>query len=152
MSSLAKNFEDYSSYHQTPGNKITHMVGIPIIVVTLLGLFSRIGPMTLNWGTLAVAPDGGLAIWFFAMIWYFWADWKLALPFSCVTLGGYFLGRTLPNEVLGLGFVFGWVLQFIGHYRFEKKSPAFYKNAEHLLVGPFWVFAHWIGYRPSRAT
>ena len=38
-------------------------------------------------------------------------------------------------------FVFGWVLQFVGHYVYEKRSPAFMKNLTHLLVGPLWILA-----------
>lgn len=40
---------------------------------------------------------------------------------------------------IGLGlFVFGWILQFVGH-AFEGKPPAFFKNPIYLLVGPYWV-------------
>jgi len=50
-------------------------------------------------------------------------------------------GRQVPF-LFGLGFfVFGWVIQFVGHYVYEKKSPAFYRNLVHLLVGPLWVLA-----------
>jgi uncharacterized membrane protein YGL010W len=38
-------------------------------------------------------------------------------------------------------FVLGWVLQFVGHYVYEKKSPAFFRNFTHLLVGPLWILA-----------
>lgn len=34
-------------------------------------------------------------------------------------------------------FVFGWVLQFLGHW-FEGKPPAFFSNPIYLLVGPYW--------------
>ena len=38
-------------------------------------------------------------------------------------------------------FIGGWILQFVGHYAFEKNSPAFFRNLVHLLIGPLWVFA-----------
>jgi uncharacterized membrane protein YGL010W len=51
------------------------------------------------------------------------------------------LGRRIPPLVsLGV-FVFGWILQFLGHYVYEKKSPAFFRNVTHLLVGPLWILA-----------
>jgi uncharacterized membrane protein YGL010W len=34
-------------------------------------------------------------------------------------------------------FVFGWILQFIGH-AFEGKAPSFFKDPRFLLVGPAW--------------
>ena len=37
-------------------------------------------------------------------------------------------------------FVFGWVLQFIGHY-YEKKPPEFLKDPRFLFVGLRWWFA-----------
>lgn len=36
-------------------------------------------------------------------------------------------------------FVAGWALQLLGHYKFEKKSPSFFKDPLYLLVGPVWV-------------
>ena len=45
-----------------------------------------------------------------------------------------------PMVALGL-FVGAWVLQFIGHYVYEHRSPAFFRNLTHLLVGPLWVLA-----------
>ena len=38
-------------------------------------------------------------------------------------------------------FVVGWIFQFAGHYVYEKRSPAFYRNLAHLLVGPLWILA-----------
>ena len=37
-------------------------------------------------------------------------------------------------------FVAGWIFQGIGHARYEKKSPAFFKNLLHLLVGPIFLW------------
>ena len=35
-------------------------------------------------------------------------------------------------------FVFGWILQFIGHY-FEGKKPAFVDDLVGLIIGPLYV-------------
>jgi uncharacterized membrane protein YGL010W len=49
------------------------------------------------------------------------------------------LGRSVP-ALVGLGlFAGGWIVQFVGHAAFEKRSPAFLKNLLHLLVGPAWL-------------
>jgi uncharacterized membrane protein YGL010W len=37
---------------------------------------------------------------------------------------------------LGL-FVFGWILQFIGH-AIEGNQPAFFRNPIYFLIGPWW--------------
>ena len=54
-------------------------------------------------------------------------------------------GRFVPVPAAVALFVLGWVLQFVGHYVYEKKSPAFFRNVTHLLVGPLWILAKAIG-------
>jgi uncharacterized membrane protein YGL010W len=54
-----------------------------------------------------------------------------------------FMMKNLWPIALGL-FVFGWILQFIGH-AFEGKPPAFFKNPLFLLVGVKWWFLKMIG-------
>jgi len=34
-------------------------------------------------------------------------------------------------------FIFGWILQFVGH-AIEGKRPSFFKNPMFLLIGPIW--------------
>ena len=42
------------------------------------------------------------------------------------------------NPILGGAmFVFGWILQFIGH-AFEGKAPSFFSDPKFLLIGPMW--------------
>ncbi|HEX5833376.1 MAG TPA: DUF962 domain-containing protein [Pyrinomonadaceae bacterium] len=74
---------NYKAKHQHPLNRLSHSIGIPMIVISL--------PL-------------------------FFFDWRWAL---------------------GL-FVFGWILQFVGH-AIEGNQPAFFKNPVYLLVGPLWL-------------
>ena len=145
-------FKDYASYHRTPGNQMTHMIGIPMIVLSLLGLFGHLVIADGVTGSEVFRLDGGIIFWALTMLWYARLDWKLTLPFSLVGLGLYFVGRALPVPALWALFVGGWIVQYIGHLHYEKRSPAFYKNAEHLLIGPFWVFAKIIGYKAFYAS
>lgn len=41
-------------------------------------------------------------------------------------------------------FVFGWILQFLGH-ALEGKAPAFFSDARYLLVGPWWWLRKTLG-------
>jgi uncharacterized membrane protein YGL010W len=142
-------FKDYASFHKTPGNQATHLVGIPMIVVAVLGLFGHLTFGDGLTGSEYLRLDGGVIVWFAATLWYFRLEWKLALPFAFVTLGMYYLGRSVPVPGLAALFVVGWIIQYIGHYVYEHKAPAFYKSAEHLLVGPLWIFAKMVGYWSS---
>jgi uncharacterized membrane protein YGL010W len=138
---------DYASYHRAPGNQATHLVGIPLIVIAVLGLLGRLPILGGLSGSELIRVDAGTVVWALGMLWYLKKDWRLAIPFAPVLLGLYFVGRALPVTALIAIFLAGWAFQYVGHYVYEKKAPAFYKNAEHLLVGPFWIFAKVVGYR-----
>jgi uncharacterized membrane protein YGL010W len=139
---LGSYFEDYQTYHRTPGNKICHYVAIPMIVASVFGLLAAVpvssAPIL---GSALFRIDLASALWVLAMARYFTLSIRLSIPFTFVTLAFYFIGRSIPVPVLWGVFVLGWVLQGVGHYVYEKKSPAFFKNFEHLLIGPLWVFA-----------
>src|SRR4051812_44102552 len=123
-------FKDYGSYHRTPGNQACHFVGIPVIVLSLLGLLGHLVIADGLTGSEYIRLDAGILLWAVTMAWYLFLNWKLALPFSLVSLGVYFVGRALPVPILWGLFIGGWIVQYIGHYVYEKKSPAFYKNGE----------------------
>jgi uncharacterized membrane protein YGL010W len=134
---LQAHFADYGSHHQTAGNQACHSVGIPLIVFSLLALLQQV-PLFAAFGHVVTLGEAAVAA---ATVYYLTLDAWLAvgmLAFSAVSL---YVGRSLPWTVsLGV-FVFGWILQFVGHSVYEKRSPAFLKNFVHLLVGPLWILA-----------
>jgi uncharacterized membrane protein YGL010W len=130
---------------------MTHHLGIPMIVLGLLGLLSGIQLADSVFGEL-IRPDCGALLWVLAGFWYLFLDWKLALPFGLFTLGAYFLGRVIPVPALWALFVLGWALQRVGHTYYERKAPSFISNLRHLLIGPFWVFAQWVDYTRDDST
>ena len=156
MSKIDPLFQDYAQYHRTGGNQLTHMFGIPLIVIAILGWLSSVWVVSpAVWQTAGVPLsllhwDLAVGVIVAATVWYMTLDWRLGLPFGFVLYGLYWIGRALPNSGCWAFFVAGWVLQFIGHGVFEKKSPAFLKNVEHFLVGPIWIFSKLIGQSRSR--
>ena len=138
---LSRHFADYAVFHRTTGNKACHAFGIPIIVVAsgavLAGVpLSPIGEFTVTLAELLIAVFVG---------YYLTLDWALA----GLMLAGYAMldaaGRFIPPwPALGL-FVFGWVLQGVGHWVYEKNSPAFFRNFVHLAVGQLWILAKAVG-------
>jgi uncharacterized membrane protein YGL010W len=136
-STLKSHFADYAAFHATPGNRVCHMIGIPLIVLTLLALLAQVPLLPVGGFTITLAE----VLLAGAMLWYFTLDVPLAAMMLLASALCLFVGR-LMSWPLALGlFVVGWILQFIGHYVYEKKSPAFYRNAAHLLVGPLWILA-----------
>ena len=132
MRDIRSLFADYASHHQTKGNKVFHRVGIPLIMLTLLGMLARVpvyGPVT-----------AGILLVVVAEVVYLMLEWRLALVMLVVSAGMYYVaGAWMPLWLNVTLFVVGWILQFVGHSVYEKKSPAFLTNFLHLLVGPLWI-------------
>src|SRR5438067_8634429 len=126
MRDIGTLFGDYASYHRTKGNKWFHRFGIPLIMLSGLGLLAR----------LAIAPhvDAAVLLIAAAAIVYFILDWRLAMLMLIVSAAFYVAGAALPLWVNVALFVLGWILQFVGHSVYEKRQPAFLTNAMHLLI------------------
>jgi uncharacterized membrane protein YGL010W len=142
-------FKDYEQYHQTKGNKRTHLAGIPLVLFSLVGLLARV----VLWAPSAeslLRLDLGLILAIAGGIFSLRVDWKLGIPFFLYGFANYLIARHLELNLLIALQVIGWVLQFFGHIVYEKKSPAFFTSLEHLFIGPMWIFAWVTGYyRPG---
>jgi uncharacterized membrane protein YGL010W len=134
---LQAHFSDYASFHRTPGNQACHFVGIPLIVLSLFALLARVPLFELGGFTVTAAELVLLA----ATAYYLTLDVALALIMLGTSIVLAAAGRRVPLSAAVSLFVLGWVFQFVGHYVYEKKSPAFYRNLAHLLVGPLWILA-----------
>ncbi|MBK5260375.1 MAG: DUF962 domain-containing protein [Thermoanaerobaculia bacterium] len=132
MRDIQALFADYASYHQTKGNKWFHRVGIPLIMLTLIGMLTRVklGPI-----------DAAMLLIAFSTLYYLTLDWILGVAMLAVSIAMYFAGAVMPMSANVALFVLGWILQFIGHSVYEKKNPAFFRNFVHLLVGPLWILS-----------
>ena len=123
-------FDDYAAYHRTKGNKLFHRLGIPMIMLTLLGMLARVEIGSIDAAIVLIATSS---------IYYVMLDWRLGLAMVLVSLAMYVAGSALPMTVNVVVFVLGWIFQFIGHSVYEKKQPAFFRNFVHLLIGPLWI-------------
>ena len=130
MQDIRALFADYASYHRTKGNKWFHRLGIPMIMLTLLGMLARVqlGPI-----------DAAMILIALSTIYYLTLEWRLGLAMLVVSVAMYLAGAAMPLMVNVAIFVLGWIFQFIGHSVYEKKNPAFFRNFVHLLVGPLWI-------------
>jgi uncharacterized membrane protein YGL010W len=134
----------YAHYHRDRRNIATHVVGIPLITlsigVLMLGPIGSVAGQTL---TLA------WAMWALTSLWYL-SRGDLLLGVATSVVNGLLiaaahevpplaqaLGLAVWQAGLGLFFV-GWLIQFIGHY-FEGRKPAFVDDLVGLLVGPMFV-------------
>jgi uncharacterized membrane protein YGL010W len=135
MQTVDALFADYASYHQTAGNKWFHRVGIPMIMLSAIGMLTYV--------TLAdvatIRLDAAMVLIALSSAWYFVVEWRLAIAMFAVSVVFYFVGAAIPFWFNVALFVLGWIFQFIGHKVYEHKNPAFFRNFVHLLVGPLWI-------------
>jgi uncharacterized membrane protein YGL010W len=132
---MRERLTEYSAYHRTSGNEACHFLGIPSIVVgfgTLLGLVPLV---TLANHTLTLAELVAAGV----IVFYVVAARMLGLLTAVALALLVAVGRILPVALGTALFVGGWIVQFVGHAAFEKRSPAFLRNLLHLLVGPAWL-------------
>ena len=138
---LRAHFVDYGAFHRTAGNKACHAFGIPLIVLASLALLARVHLFALFGFSVTLAEV--LIVLFLA--YYLKLDAWLAGLMLVAYASLDAAGRLIPPlQALGL-FVFGWILQGIGHWVYEKNSPAFFRNFVHLAVGQLWILAKAVG-------
>lgn len=125
-------FTEYGSYHTDRRNRMCHAVGIPLIVLGVLGLFSlvKLGPVDL------AMPIAVIVLAYYATLTVRGALISL-VAFAVLYLIAVRL--TWPLDLAA--FVVGWVFQLVGH-RFEGNEPKFLENLTYLLIGPLYFFDH----------
>ena len=131
MRDVRSLFADYASYHQTKGNKLFHRLGIPLIMLTLIGMLVRVH--------VAGRIDAAMILIALAEVYYLLAEWRLAIAMLAISVAFYFIGAAMPFWLNAALFVLGWIFQFVGHSVYEHRNPAFFRNFLHLLVGPLWI-------------
>ncbi len=139
-SDLSRLFDEYGSYHRHPTNKLCHYIGIPMIVFTLVGLLWKV-----SWALAAAVALG-------AVLYDLRLSLRLTVPFAAFVLISAALAPGLSSTLLWAGFLLGWALQFIGHFLYEKKAPAFFENLRQLLVGPLWIIGTLVERREAPAA
>jgi uncharacterized membrane protein YGL010W len=138
---LRAHFDDYAAFHTTAGNKACHSLGIPLIVLASLSLLAHVPLLTLGAFTLTLAE---VAIVSF-VAYFLTLDKGLALLMLLAYAVLDLAGRFLPLPAAAAVFVLGWIFQGVGHYVYEKKSPAFLRNFAHLAIGQLWILAKAVG-------
>lgn len=134
---LKAHFADYAAFHGTPGNQACHYVGIPLIVLTIFSFLAQVPIGHVGGFALTLAELLIVAV----TVYYLTLDATLALLMLLASVVLDAAARPIPPLVAVGLFVLGWVFQFVGHYVYEKRSPAFFRNVTHLLVGPLWILA-----------
>ncbi|MFS8137150.1 MAG: DUF962 domain-containing protein [Thermomonas sp.] len=139
-------FANYSADHRNHANQAIHVVAVPLILWSVIGLLWCVpvpGGMFRPglWAALAMflawtfyyrasrSIGFGMLAVFVAMAWF--TSWLYAI------LGAQGLLRAAVAV-----FVVAWIAQFIGHSKLlEAKRPSFLTDLRYLLIGPAWVLS-----------
>lgn len=142
MKTLEQQLAGYAAYHRDARNVVTHVFGIPLIVLAVATLLSR---PAMGVGGVVVSP--AVLVGLVLAVFYVRLDLRFGLLMAlllglCVWAGAVCAAQTSWVWLAaGLGmFVAGWVIQFIGHY-FEGRKPAFLDDVMGLAIGPLFVVA-----------
>lgn len=133
----------YTAYHRDERNQLTHHIGVPLIVFSLLVLSANVTVFTLGTVSFTLAALLMSALLFLyiycaplvgtvAVIFY----GVLLLLAEIVVLGG----DGQHYAVFGVCFVVGWIIQFVGH-GFEGRRPALFDNLLQIFVAPAFLIA-----------
>ncbi|WP_296278145.1 DUF962 domain-containing protein [uncultured Acinetobacter sp.] len=145
MSKLEQLLSQYAAYHLDHKNVITHFIGIPLIVFSIMCLTARAGIVVAGFEvTLALVLIVASVIYYLSLDKIFGGlmliIFVIAYPFA-YKIAQMDMGTWL---VLSIGiFVVGWVFQFVGHF-YEKKKPAFVDDLVGLAIGPLFVLAEFV--------
>lgn len=145
MSKLEKLLSQYAAYHLDHKNIVTHFVGIPLIVFSIMCLTARVG-MTIGSFEITLAMVLILA----SIVYYLSLDRIFGVIMLVIYAMAYPLAYKISQFDLGLWlslsigiFVVGWAFQFVGHF-YEKKKPAFMDDVIGLAIGPLFVLAEMV--------
>jgi uncharacterized membrane protein YGL010W len=135
---LQAHIAKYGESHCNPVNQAMHTAGIPMLMVSSLGLLARaadttIGPLP----PLAVGAGAGLV--------YAGWDGKAAPVLAALFTTCYAAGQRLSTRQLLTLFGVGAALHAIGHYRFEHKPPSFLSRPVSVFEAPAWLLEYLVG-------
>ena len=134
---------DYASYHRTRGNLVCHAFGITLIIFGSVNLLLRLRLPGVPRVTAAELLIGAV------LLFYLTLDASLALAMLLEFALLDIAARAVPDWRAGLAaFLLGWAFQGLGHARFERNSPAFFRNLVHLMVGPLFLANELLRIRP----
>jgi len=142
MKTLEEQMSFYQRYHRNPKNKLTHFLGVPLI---MFSLFVLLGLARIEIGGISISAASVLAV--AVLGYYFRLDAALALAMTVFT--GVLLiaahrvaaeGTPAALIVFAACFAGGWILQLIGH-AFEGKRPALVDNFLQIFIAPIFLMA-----------
>lgn len=142
MKTLEQQMAVYTAYHRDPWNRLTHFVGVPVII------FSILIPMAWLRLLLGGVEITGAALFVAAvLVYYYLLDVPLAIAMTAFIVPVTYFAEWVARMPWQTGltaflatFVGGWALQLVGHV-FEGRRPALADNLLQIFVAPIFLVA-----------
>ena len=139
MKTLDQQMAIYAAYHRNRWNKLTHFIGVPAIIFSIL--------IPMSW--VSIGGDLSLAHVFVGAVlaYYFLLDVPLAVATTVATGALLYAAKLAAGTGVvsgwiwfGIFFVGGWIFQLVGHV-FEGRKPALADNLFQIFVAPIFLVA-----------
>jgi uncharacterized membrane protein YGL010W len=142
MKNLEQQMAFYAAYHRDARNKLSHFIGIPLIV---FGVMLALSWPRLSAGSIELTPAMATTAWI--LIYYLLLDLPLGAA-MIVVLGVLLYAADIVARmpmIIGvpvflIAFVGGWIIQLIGHV-YEGRKPALVDNLFQIFVAPLFLVA-----------
>ena len=129
MAVLTRLLESYAKNHQNPINEVIHIIAIPLIMFSILGV-TAVFDIFLEYILVGIV--------FFYYLKLSKTAALLMLVWLLIYLGLVALLKSYIIEISTSLFFLGWILQFLGHF-IEGKRPSFFEDLRYFLIGPLFV-------------
>ncbi len=154
-------FASYGEYHANSINKAIHMVFIPVLMATTIGMLNTLHSFAkVTILDYSVPVNISSVLLCFILLWYIYLDPLSGLVSSVLYTSSFFLMLHVQaswayTSISFLQFcallnLFSWIAQFIGHFVYEKRVPALFDNLFLTLVAPDFAVIEWmalLGYK-----
>ena len=141
MPKLEALLQGYNAYHRDRRNRLTHAVGIPTVVLSLL--------VVLGWFRFNADPrlSAATVVYLGLGLYYLRLDVLFALIYLLLALPLLWGAERIAQMPFHTSctwfvtlFVVGWAFQLLGHV-FEKRRPALVDNITQVFTAPLFIVA-----------
>jgi uncharacterized membrane protein YGL010W len=142
MKTLEQQMSFYAAYHRDARNKLSHFIGVPMIV---FGVMLALSWLRVDLGGVEFSAAMATTAW--VLVYYLLLDVALGCVMA-VVLGALLyaadatahLGLAVNAIAFVVAFGGGWVIQLIGHV-YEGRKPALVDNLFQVFVAPIFLAA-----------
>lgn len=145
---LRARVAEYGASHRMPVNRFLHVLGIPLLGIGSLGLLCQLA-VPVGARVAALEPNAGQLSLLVALGWYLYYGRWSALPALAFVVFCYAVGSVLSAWVLLGLWLAGAAVHAVGHFGFEGKPPATFRDPRSILEAPIWLLGLLTGTLPD---